>query len=69
MAGLDKIKVRFVKQLRLSLLTFRRSTNTTKQPIVLYDRLPNSAHCKTCDIKDPAQTITGVPPEGGGGPN
>ncbi len=29
----------------------------------------NCVHCKTCDIKDPAQTITWVPPEGGGGPN
>ena len=26
-------------------------------------------HCKTCDIKDPAQNITWVAPEGGGGPN
>jgi electron-transferring-flavoprotein dehydrogenase len=29
----------------------------------------NCIHCKTCDIKDPAQNITWVPPEGGGGPN
>jgi len=29
----------------------------------------NCVHCKTCDIKDPAQNITWVPPEGGGGPN
>lgn len=29
----------------------------------------NCLHCKTCDIKDPAQNITWVPPEGGGGPN
>jgi len=28
-----------------------------------------SLHCKTCDIKDPAQNITWTPPEGGGGPN
>lgn len=28
----------------------------------------NCLHCKTCDIKDPAQNITWVPPEGGGGP-
>ncbi len=28
----------------------------------------NCVHCKTCDIKDPAQNITWVPPEGGGGP-
>jgi electron-transferring-flavoprotein dehydrogenase len=29
----------------------------------------NCVHCKTCDIKDPAQNITWVPPEGGGGPH
>jgi electron-transferring-flavoprotein dehydrogenase len=30
---------------------------------------PNCVHCKTCDIKDPAQNIVWVPPEGGSGPN
>lgn len=29
----------------------------------------NCVHCKTCDIKDPYDIITWVPPEGGGGPN
>ena len=29
----------------------------------------NCVHCKTCDIKDPAQNIRWVTPEGGGGPN
>ena len=29
----------------------------------------NCVHCKTCDIKDPQQNITWVPPEAGGGPN
>ena len=29
----------------------------------------NCVHCKTCDIKDPSENITWVPPEGGGGPN
>lgn len=29
----------------------------------------NCVHCKTCDIKDPAQNITWVVPEGAGGPN
>ncbi|MCB1516883.1 MAG: electron transfer flavoprotein-ubiquinone oxidoreductase [Hyphomicrobiaceae bacterium] len=29
----------------------------------------NCVHCKTCDIKDPAQNITWTPPEGGSGPN
>ena len=28
----------------------------------------NCVHCKTCDIADPYQVITWVPPEGGGGP-
>lgn len=29
----------------------------------------NCIHCKTCDIKDPAQNINWVAPEGAGGPN
>ena len=29
----------------------------------------NCVHCKTCDIKDPAQNINWTTPEGGGGPN
>ncbi len=29
----------------------------------------NCVHCKTCDIKDPAQNITWATPEGAGGPN
>ncbi len=29
----------------------------------------NCVHCKTCDIKDPAQNIIWTTPEGGGGPN
>ena len=29
----------------------------------------NCVHCKTCDIKDPAQNINWAVPEGGGGPN
>ncbi len=29
----------------------------------------NCVHCKTCDIKDPAQNIDWTCPEGGGGPN
>ena len=28
----------------------------------------NCVHCKTCDVMDPYQIITWVPPEGGGGP-
>ena len=29
----------------------------------------NCVHCKTCDIKDPAQNITWCTPQGGDGPN
>jgi electron-transferring-flavoprotein dehydrogenase len=29
----------------------------------------NCVHCKTCDIMDPYEIITWVPPQGGGGPN
>ena len=29
----------------------------------------NCVHCKTCDIKDPAQNINWTVPEGGGGPS
>ena len=29
----------------------------------------NCVHCKTCDIKDPAQNINWTTPQGGGGPN
>jgi electron-transferring-flavoprotein dehydrogenase len=28
----------------------------------------NCVHCKTCDVEDPYEIITWVPPEGGGGP-
>jgi electron-transferring-flavoprotein dehydrogenase len=29
----------------------------------------NCVHCKTCDIKDPAQNINWTVPQGGDGPN
>jgi electron-transferring-flavoprotein dehydrogenase len=35
---------------------------------VLQINASNCVHCKTCDIMDPYQVITWVPPEGGGGP-
>ncbi|MGH9505978.1 MAG: 4Fe-4S dicluster domain-containing protein [Terriglobales bacterium] len=51
-------------------------------PAAVYEMLPgadgalqihlnpsNCVHCKTCDIMDPYEIITWVPPEGGGGPN
>jgi len=39
----------------------------TGQP-TLKINFSNCVHCKTCDIKDPFENITWVPPEGGGGP-
>lgn len=41
----------------------------TDEQICFKINAQNCVHCKTCDIKDPAQNITWVPPEGGGGPN
>lgn len=35
----------------------------------LHINAQNCLHCKTCDIKDPAQNIVWHAPEGGGGPN
>jgi electron-transferring-flavoprotein dehydrogenase len=35
----------------------------------LHINFANCVHCKTCDIMDPYEIITWVPPEGGGGPN
>jgi electron-transferring-flavoprotein dehydrogenase len=40
--------------------------STGKQNLKL--NFSNCVHCKTCDIKDPFENITWVPPEGGGGP-
>jgi electron-transferring-flavoprotein dehydrogenase len=45
---------------------FHREPVTPKQ---LHINFANCVHCKTCDIMDPYQIITWVPPEGGGGPN
>jgi electron-transferring-flavoprotein dehydrogenase len=41
---------------------------TPGQPPRLRINASNCVHCKTCDIMDPYQAITWVPPEGGGGP-
>jgi electron-transferring-flavoprotein dehydrogenase len=38
------------------------------RPVRLQIHASNCVHCKTCDIMDPYQVITWVPPEGGGGP-
>jgi electron-transferring-flavoprotein dehydrogenase len=35
---------------------------------VLQINASNCVHCKACDIKDPLQNITWIPPEGGSGP-
>jgi electron-transferring-flavoprotein dehydrogenase len=39
-----------------------------KQPQFVIN-FQNCVHCKTCDIKDPAQNITWTVPQGGDGPN
>ncbi|MGC2208858.1 MAG: electron transfer flavoprotein-ubiquinone oxidoreductase [Candidatus Korobacteraceae bacterium] len=36
---------------------------------IIHLNAANCVHCKTCDIMDPYQIITWVPPEGGGGPS
>ena len=36
--------------------------------VTLQINAQNCLHCKTCDIKDPTQNISWVPPEGAGGP-
>ena len=50
----------------------RRSTtwSRTRSPVGLEMRVDfsNCVHCKTCDIRDPYQIITWVPPRGGDGP-
>jgi electron-transferring-flavoprotein dehydrogenase len=38
------------------------------QPVRLQINASNCVHCKACDIMDPYQVITWVPPEGGDGP-
>ncbi|QBR70378.1 electron transfer flavoprotein-ubiquinone oxidoreductase [Beijerinckiaceae bacterium] len=45
-----------------------RDEETKKDPRFVINA-QNCVHCKTCDIKDPAQNIDWAPPEGGGGPN
>ncbi len=44
-------------------------TGPSDQGQRLHINASNCVHCKTCDIMDPYQIITWVPPEGGGGPN
>ncbi|HVJ08263.1 MAG TPA: electron transfer flavoprotein-ubiquinone oxidoreductase [Acidisarcina sp.] len=45
------------------------SAASSKPSKQLHINFANCVHCKTCDIMDPYQIITWVPPEGGGGPN
>lgn len=42
---------------------------TTPSGLRLQINASNCVHCKTCDIADPYQIVTWVPPEGGGGPS
>ena len=48
--------------------TSMRLCRTTNGEPRLQINASNCVHCKTCDIMDPYQVITWVPPEGGGGP-
>jgi electron-transferring-flavoprotein dehydrogenase len=41
----------------------------TPSGLAIHVNPSNCVHCKTCDIMDPYEIITWVPPEGGGGPN
>ncbi len=43
-----------------------RDAQTNQRKIILHPS--NCLHCKTCDIKDPFQNVTWVPPYGGDGP-
>ena len=45
-----------------------RSCPTEQGGTRLQINAANCVHCKTCDIMDPYQVITWVPPEAGGGP-
>jgi len=42
--------------------------DTERGGVKLQINASNCVHCKTCDIMDPYEIITWVPPEGGGGP-
>jgi electron-transferring-flavoprotein dehydrogenase len=46
---------------------FEVVTSADSQPRFVINAA-NCVHCKTCDIKDPAQNIVWCPPEGGDGP-
>jgi electron-transferring-flavoprotein dehydrogenase len=48
---------------------FEMTGNEPGQQRILKINASNCLHCKACDILDPYQIITWVPPEGGGGPN
>lgn len=48
---------------------YKSDPQTGKQDPHFIINAQNCIHCKTCDIKDPAQNIDWVPPEGGGGPH
>lgn len=58
--------IRFCPANVYEILTATDDTGDTG--VVLQINASNCVHCKTCDIMDPYQVITWVPPEGGGGP-
>jgi len=47
---------------------YEMETDEETGKLTLKLNFSNCVHCKTCDIKDPFENITWVPPEGGGGP-
>ncbi len=47
---------------------YNMEENATTHRLELRIDFSNCVHCKTCDIRDPYQIITWVPPEGGNGP-
>ncbi len=44
------------------------SVRPSRMVLADYILLASCIHCKTCDIKIPAQDINWVPPQGGEGP-
>ena len=46
----------------------RKTATKARSKGALQINFTNCVHCKTCDIIDPYQIITWVPPQGGEGP-
>jgi electron-transferring-flavoprotein dehydrogenase len=47
---------------------FELSVDPQGNPVKIVLHPSNCVHCKTCDIKDPFQNVTWVPPYGADGP-